>query len=30
MILSIVRIMAEENHDQRKSPSPFKLVETSD
>jgi len=30
MILSIARIMAKENHGQRKSPSPFKLVETSD
>jgi len=25
-----VRIIAKENHDQGKSPSPFKLVETSD
>src|SRR6516162_5815819 len=30
IILSIVRIIAKENHDQGKSPSPFKLVETSD
>src|SRR5262245_15961524 len=30
MILSIARIMAKENHRQRKSPSPFKLAETSD
>jgi hypothetical protein len=30
MILSIVRIMAKENHGQSKSPSPFKLAETSD
>jgi len=30
MILSIVRIMAKENHGQSKLPSPFKLAETSD
>jgi hypothetical protein len=30
MILSIVRIMAKENHDLSKSPSLLKLVEMSD